>query len=429
MDVQMLGRLDADPVDWRYKSFPITDPPIAVGEVANQGWNVLRGDFDFPVMTLERDALVHNIALLSRWCDEHGVMLAPHGKTTMSPEILKLQLDAGAWGVTAATVSQVRTWRTFGVNRILLANELLERSAISWVASEISRHPDSEFMCLVDSVDGVRLMTSILERLPPGPRLKVLIEVGHRSGRAGLRTLEHVMAVSRALARSHVLELAGVEAFEGVIRGRTMERTMDAVDSFLDDVANATVALARSGAFDHLAEVTLSAGGSAFVDRVVGRLSKLQAVGRTLRLIVRSGCYVTHDSLLYERLSPFGARADGNPHLRPALEVWGVVLSRPEPGRAIVGFGKRDVSYDLGMPIPRSVVRRSGNIEEAPPDLVVNALDDQHAYMDVGEAFTLEVGDIVRCGISHPCTAFDKWRLLPVIDSSFNVIGAVHTFF
>jgi D-serine deaminase-like pyridoxal phosphate-dependent protein len=66
-----------------------------------------------------------------------------------------------------------------------------------------------------------------------------------------------------------------------------------------------------------------------------------------VRVVLRSGCYLTHDDGLYARASPL-------PELRPALELWARVLSCPEPGLAIAGFGKRDAPYDIDLPVIRA---------------------------------------------------------------------------
>ncbi len=149
-----------------------------------------------------------------------------------------------------------------------------------------------------------------------------------------------------------------------------------------------------------------------------------------MRLVIRPGCYVTHDSRMYGVGGPFGVRPpmDGYPQLRAALWLWSYVVSRPEPDLALLAFGKRDVSYDVNPPIPLAV-HRGDEEHRLAGELEVFALNDQHAYLRVPAGFDLQVGDIVRCGISHPCTTFDRWRVVPLIDDDYNVAGAVRTFF
>ncbi|HEY8815454.1 MAG TPA: alanine racemase, partial [Candidatus Dormibacteraeota bacterium] len=231
MTVQARGlKLDAvldEPIDWRYKAFP-AGAPITIRDVRSRGWNVLGSDFLPPVMVLKDSALRHNSKLVAAYCKRHNFLLAPHGKTTMSPQLLKLQLDDGAWAVTAATMSQVRVWRAMGVERVILANELVDPAAIRWLASELEADAGFDFYCLVDSVAGVRLLESILGETKLSRRLQVLLEVGPKGGRSGCRTRDQAFEVGRAVAASQRLELAGVEAFEGVIDGPGLSATLHA---------------------------------------------------------------------------------------------------------------------------------------------------------------------------------------------------------
>ena len=425
--------LDLEPVlrevvDWRYKSFP-AGPPISLRDVPGMGWNVLDGEFMFPVMVLKEAALRHNLEAMADFCRRHGVLLAPHGKTAMAPQLFELQREAGAWGVTAATTSQVRVWRAFGVERVLLANELVEPAAIRWVAEELRADPAFGFHCLVDSVAGVRRLSEVLEAAKLDRPLQVLLELGFAGGRTGCRTREQALEVARAVASSPRLALGGVEVFEGILHADGLAATLGAVDEFLGAMRSVVEDLDRAELFDRVSEVIVSAGGSAYLDRVVGGLAPSWSLSRPVRLILRSGCYLTHDAVHYSDLSPFGSRLPDTPPLREALEVWGVVLSRPEPGLVLLGFGKRDVSYDMELPVPRLLKRPGEPPRPLSGGAAIVALNDQHAYMRLDQADELRVGDLVGCGISHPCTAFDKWRLIPLVDDGYQVLDAVLTYF
>jgi D-serine dehydratase len=256
------------------------------------------------------------------------------------------------------------------------------------------------------------------DALPGGAArpLKALLELGLPRGRTGCRTPEAAREVVDAVERSPVLELAGVEGFEGIIHGESIEADLSAVDAFLDRLA--AVAEEVGGG-----ETVVTVGGSTYFDRVVDRLSSMPA-----QVVLRSGCYVTHDSGYYDHLSPLGRRSPDRERLEHALEIWGTVLSRPEPDRALLCMGKRDVAYDIDLPAPLQAHGRTGlrSIEGA---AAVFDLNDQHAYLRLPPDDELAVGDLVGCGISHPCTAFDKWRLIPVVDDDYTVVDAVHTFF
>lgn len=423
-----LDRVLDEQIDWRYKSFPAT-PPTTIREVGRRNWNVLDGDFMFPVMLLKQSALRHNIDAMAALCKRHGISLAPHGKTAMSPQLFQMQLDAGAWAVTAATTWQVRVWRAFGAGRVILANELVEPASIRWIADELRRDPEFDFYCLVDSVGGVRLLEATLDGAGLERRLPVLLELGLAGGRTGCRTRDQAHEVARAVAASRRLSLSGVEGFEGIIGGTGMAAMLEKVDTFMSEMRALVVELDGAGLFDQSAEVMITAGGSAFLDRVIAEFGKHMGLSRPTRVVLRSGCYITHDAVHYKEQSPFGSRLADTGPLEEALEAWGAVLSRPEPGLALLGFGKRDVPHDLELPVPRLTKRAGEPLRTLGAGAAITALNDQHAYLKVPDGDELAVGDLVGCGVSHPCTAFDKWRLLPVVDDSYRVLDTVLTYF
>lgn len=84
---------------------------------------------------------------------------------------------------------------------------------------------------------------------------------------------------------------------------------------------------------------------------------------------------------------------------------------------------------DFGLPVVVRAYRRSGEEIRVCEAWQITSMNDQHAYATVPESDALAVGDIVVCGVSHPCTTFDKWRVLPVIDGKDHVTEIIHTFF
>ena len=415
-------------VDARYKGFPPTAGRVTVGTIGAQGWNARTGDLWLPLVVLKERALDHNIALMAAYCRAHDLSLAPHGKTPMAPQIVDRQLRAGAWGVTAATVQQARVFRAFGAARVFIANEVVEPGAARWLAAELARDPQFECYALVDSEAAVAALTRALAPSAPARPLPVLVELGAPGGRAGCRTEAEAAAVIRAVRASGVLELAGVEAYEGAVPAPSPERRLDAVTDFLGGVRAITASLMRQHAFAGRREILVSAGSSLFVDRVADLFRPPWPTADSVRIVVRAGAYITHDVDQYERLSPFAGRGTGPDRMRPALELLAVVLSRPEPELAIVGFGKRDAPYDVRLPIP-TWVWRDGTTRAFGDGAAVQALNDQHAFVQLPPGADLRVGDVVGFDVSHPCTTFDKWRLLPLVDDGYAVTGGIATFF
>ncbi len=415
--VQALAR---DPVDWRYKSMPPDAAELTVAELAAQGRDLFSGGFGGPILTLDRDAMKSNLAHMSRWCSRHDVSLAPHGKTTMSPELFAAQLDSGAWGITAATVWQARVYRAFGVQAILIANEVVDEAGLAWIAAEVTADPDCRILFWVDSIAGVELAAKAFTEVPG----EVLVDLGAMGARTGCRTPDEARKVARAVNAAPSLRLAGVAGYEGIIAGEDQAHTLVLVDAFLTELAKLALSLSELGLL--AGEVIVSAGGSTYFDRVVEIFAAAEFPTR-FRTVLRSGCYLTHDHGLYERLTPASRGVTDSPKFVAALRIWAQVSSRPEPGLALLTMGRRDAAYDSGFPQPQAI-RRSETTGAQDFSAEIVGLNDQHAYVRLGADADLQVGDWVGSGISHPCSMFDRWRLIPVVEGN-TVVDLIHTFF
>lgn len=422
-------------IDDTLKGVPWGTGPLPITGVGDFKWRLLAEDLPLPLAVLKQTAMDTNSAWMRRFLETGNAVLAPHGKTTMCPQLFERQLADGAWAITLANTAQMQVARRFGVSRIFLANQLVGRAAIKFVFEELRRDGDFDFFCIVDTVEGVAALAGAAEDAAIGRPLQVLVEGGVTGRRTGARSLAQALAVARAVnsAAPH-LALRGVEGFEGVVVAPSAEETALGVRrfvTFLGDVAMACVAedLFADG------PVILSAGGSAHYDLAAEVLCPVD-LGREKLLVIRSGCYLSHDTILYRNhLEQIRDRTEaagqwGTPP-RAALEVWAYVQSRPEPGRVIVNLGKRDASYDAGLPKPLHWARPGAHPlpQAIASGHVAVEVNDQHLFMDVPDTSPLRYGDMVGFGISHPCLTFDKWQFIPVVDDTYTVISAVRTFF
>jgi len=325
--------------------------------------------------------------------------------------------------MTVATAWQAAQVAAMGVDRLILANEVVDRGSLRLLQQTLLDHPQLTVWTYIDSAAGLRLLSEEV-RVPPG-RLRLLVELGVPRGRAGVRMADEALALARAAADGPH-PLAGVGAFEGIIGGS--EPAIDAVDAFLRLLAQVARALEEAGLLAD--EPLVTAGGSAYPDRVAEVL-RSELPGRAFRIVLRSGCSLTHDCGSYRDLSPFGPSQRVAGSMISAIEVWAPVLSRPEPDRVIVGLGKRDVSYDAGLPVVLTVRAQGQPAHEiqCAHDRTVIALNDQHAYLTVDASDPIAVSDLVCVGISHPCTTFDKWRSIPIVDDEYRVIEIATTHF
>ena len=400
-----LTAVEARAIGLEDKAFPVTSAPVRISEVGVQGWNALKPPFATPVMVIRDSALTHNIDLMAEYCAAQGVSLAPHVKTPLSPQIAARQLAAGAWGLTVADVRQAAVMLGIGARRLILANEVVDAASAEWLARLLTADPGADRYCLIDSIAGARLLDGCLASTQPASPLRVLIELGLPGGRCGCRTVGEAVSLAREVAGLRWLTLAGVEAYEGMFPHSADSETTNAIGSFFDDLSSLTTQLDSAGLLDGEEEILVTAGGSLWPDYVVAALGRDWAASRPVRTVLRSGQMESlHDHGEMDRLSPLAGRSLNGQHLRPALELWGTVISRPEPGLAILNVGKRDTSTDRGLPVPFAVVPRDGapnRLQPAGAELL--SLNDHHARVAVPSSSALTVGD--RSAATSPTRA------------------------
>ncbi|MFH8552018.1 alanine racemase [Streptomyces celluloflavus] len=417
--------LASERVDHRFKALPPDAEGRTVGELAAERRNLFRDGFTTPVLALSAESVEHNLALMESYSAHHHLAFAPHGKTSMAPQLFDRQLAHGAWGITAAVPTHVRVYRAYGIQRIFLANEVVDAAALRWLAAELDADPDFRFICYVDSLRGIELMDAALRAAGARRPVDVVIELGAGDGaRTGARTEDECRALADALAGTDTLRLVGVAGYEGEVPDATPERVL----AWLRRLLALAVEFDGAGRFAGIDEIVLSAGGSAWFDAVADVFAEVPELSAPVLKLLRSGAYISHDDGHYRHLTPFN-RVPEEGALQPAFRLWAQVVSRPSPGQAFLNAGKRDAAYDLDLPTAQ-VVRsgRDGTVRPA-AGISVTGLSDQHTWIATEAAGDLEVGDWVGMGLSHPCTSFDKWQLIPLVEADGTVTDYLRTFF
>ncbi|MFF0265082.1 amino acid deaminase [Kribbella sp. NPDC004536] len=429
-DADAVAALAEKQVSWRDKALP---PGFWGQTVAT----VLAGkprlsQLPTPLMTLSAAGLRHNVDTLATWCTRHGVELAPHGKTTMAPALWAMQLDAGAWAITLANVFQLGVARAYGVQRVLIANAVISPLQLRWIADELAADPSFEVSVWADSVRTVEIMEAARAAYvgPDARPLDVMVEVGGIGGRTGARDLETALAVGQAISDASTLRLAGVAGYEGAIGHGVDEANLEEVRAYLRELAGVHHRLRPL--YDEDVVPIVSAGGSQYFEQVAKVLAS--EAGEGARVVLRSGAYISHDDGLYRRVSPLGEhpRTDGE-QLVAAMHGWIRITSQPEPGLAIFDAGRRDFPFDQDWPEPQLIRPRTSDGPVLPAiGMTVTNLNDQHGFLHFTDVPVM-IGDELRVGLSHPCTAFDKWGLIPVVDDADAadpvVVDLVRTFF
>ncbi|NEC14444.1 amino acid deaminase [Streptomyces sp. SID8014] len=419
------ARLGEERVGPHFKGLPPDADGLTVGALAAERRSLFTGGFTTPVLALDAAALAHNLSLLEHYTERHGLAFAPHGKTSMAPELFARQLAHGAWGITVAVPHQARVAREFGVRRVFLANELVDAAALTALTADLDADPEFQLLVYVDSVRGVELMDEARRAAGAVRPLDVVVELAAGEGaRTGVRDEAGCRAVADAVAAGDTLRLAGVAGYEGEVPDASPER----VRAWLRRLTALAAEFDAEGRFAGLGQIVVSAGGSAWFDAVADVFAELPPLSLPALKLLRSGAYVSHDDGHYQHVTPFN-RVPEEGALRPAFRLWAQVVSRPSPDQAFVNAGKRDAAYDLHLP-EAQVVRdaRTGVLRPA-AGITLTGLSDQHGWLSTEAGAELEVGDWIGFGLSHPCTSFDKWQLIPVTEADGTVTELVRTFF
>ena len=310
----------------------------------------------------------------------------------MSPEIFAAQLDAGAWGITVATGNQLLAAYSFGVRRILVANEIVDPTVLRWIAA----CDDAEILFYVDSLEGVA------SRGGRAGAVSVLLEVGQRPDRGAV---PRGGARGRAARSTAGVDLSGRQRLRGRLRRRRRGARVPG--------RGARRRRRCSRAVHRRDEVLLRRAGR----RTSTRSPTSCAPSPGGRTILRSGSYVTHDHGTY--VSADTVHADRR---------------QPAPGAAGLGAGAR----------PRPTASRSSGPASATSPTTPGCRSrstsrhplDGHAHQrparlpgGTARADPLAPGDLLELGISHPCTAFDKWRVIPILDADQRVVDVATTWF
>ena len=408
-----------------HKGFGAMSRTMALAEIATPGWNLLQEDLSLPAAVLYEEKLLHNLNWMQEFIRRYAAKLAPHGKTTMAPKLFAMQLKTGAWGITLATAHQTQIAYNHGVRRVLMANQLVGKQNMK-IISSLLRDSGFDFYCLVDSAEQVKQLGAFFQE--NGQRVQVLLELGMEDGRAGVRNASQLQAFLKELARwKDWIVLSGVEIYEGISEDET------AILSFLQSTVEIARRLTQEQHFART-PVILSGAGSAWYDVVADAFSNAD-LGCATDVVLRPGCYLTHDAGVYKTAqqkiklrNPVAQHMQSS--LIPALQLWAYVHSVPETGKAIVGLGKRDAAFDSGLPTPALHFRPGSVAPSAVPlHWKLTRMMDQHAYLQIAEGDDIHAGDMIGFDISHPCLTFDKWRYLSVLDAEYRVIDVVETFF
>ena len=319
-----------------------------------------RGELTTPALILDLELLRKNIQTMAEWTKSHA-KVRPHTKIHKCVEIARLQVAAGAVGLTTATVWEALVMARAGLDNILIANELMGEEKLRLLA-EAAR--ETHFIVAVDSRVGAEALSNAA--LAAGARMGVLLDFDVGLRRGGVRTQAEACALASELVRLPGIVFRGVMGYEGHVVEEPIRDVRARLAAEAMERLIACVDLLESAGFK--IEI-VSAGGTNTYDMTGAnpRVTELQA-----------GSYVFMDTT-------YGAIT---PAFKPALSILGTVISRNET-TALLDCGTKVLAMDLGKP---ALVK---------PGAKIRAVHEEHTLLDVEDNNLLPLGEPVEMIVGY----------------------------
>jgi D-serine deaminase-like pyridoxal phosphate-dependent protein len=318
-------------------------------------------DYGTPCAVIDMDKVERNIARIQAQCDAAGVSNRPHIKTHKSPILAKMQIEAGAKGITCQKIGEAEIMADAGIDNILVSYNLIGEEKMARLAALQAK---ASMTVAADN-------STVIAGLPraaeiSGRPLSVVVECDTGRKRAGVETPKEAIALAREIASSKGLTFAGFMLYP-------TETGWAEAQSFYDE--------ALAGVRAHGLDATMvSTGGSPNLKN----LGKLK--GATEH---RPGTYIYNDRM---QVAAGVAGWDDC-----ALNIYSTVVSRAAPERGILDAGSKTLTSDTGG------LDGHGLILEH-PEAKIARFAEEHGFLDLSRSNTRpNVGDVVRIVPNHVC--------------------------
>ena len=414
---------------------------IKVKNIPKKKWNIFKDNVQFPILTIKESIFKKNIESMTKYANQNGVFLAPHSKTSMCPQLLK---KLNCWGFSVANNQQLSVLLEMGIKNIIIANLITNKSNITSLLKLVEKYRYSKniYLC-VDSLFGINLLSKTSIEYKSRSKIKILIETGFKNSRSGIRDLATLKQLTEKIIKlPNNFLLSGILFYEGAASTKNYKETLKRINKIIKFSTNSFEYLWNNNFFNSK-EIILSGGGSEYFDLVVASFKKYRNI-KNLKLVIRPGSFLAYGHGYYtKRLDEIDKRGglffnNNNNNIKatnlfsPSLELWAYIISIQDKNMAILNFGKRDVSFDLGYPVPLAIYRKSKliiKLDSKKKNLIIRRLNDQHAFLDYSGYDNIQIGDLIKFGISHPCITIDKWSFFYMCDEKYNIKEALKTFF
>jgi D-serine deaminase-like pyridoxal phosphate-dependent protein len=336
-------------------------------------------EVDTPALVLDKAKLTRNIRRMADFAAGGPAKLRPHAKTHKCVEIARLQLEAGAVGITCAKLGEAEALADGGITDLLVANQIVGPLKLARLADLARR---CTITVAVDDAGNVRRLSSAA--VAAGVTLRVLVEVNVGMDRCGVEAGEPALALARQVGAAEGLVFAGLQAYEGHLQNLMPFEERAARTG--TDMRKALIAKEHIEAAG--LEVSAVSGCGTGTHTITGRLPWMTEL--------QCGSYATMDAQY---------AAVGGADYENALTVLTTVVSRPRPDKAIVDAGLKAVTPEFGDPTVLV------------PGAAWLDFSEEHGEITLsGPARELRVGDKIELIPRHGCTTVNLYDTYHVIE-------------
>jgi D-serine deaminase-like pyridoxal phosphate-dependent protein len=333
---------------------------------------------DTPALLIDLDRLEANIARMAALAQSHGVKLRPHTKTHKCPEIAKMQIAAGAAGVTCAKLGEAEATAAAGVDDILIANQIIGEQKFKRLI-ELSKK--AKVCVAVDSVFGAKSLNAALAQF--NQTLDLVIEINCGQNRAGVLPGEEALNLAKEIAPFKQLKLRGLMTHGGHAYNQATREGIEKIGRAEGRVMVETAELLRSNGIP----VETVSVGSTPTAQFCASVSGVTEI--------RPGTYVFYD---LTQVDLFACRLEDC-----ALTVLATVISCPASNRAVIDAGKKALTSD-----PRGRSGKDGGygliLEK---QVAITRLSEEHGVIESDAQF--EIGEKVRILPNHACVVVNMF--------------------
>ena len=354
-------------------------------------------DLATPFLYIDLERMNTNIDTMAAAARDLGVRLRPHAKTHKVPEIARLQIAAGAAGITVSKVSEAEVFADAGFDDLFLAYEIVAPPQLQRL---VRLAGSAQVRCAVDSREGAEALSRAAT--DAGIELQVMLEIDLGIGRTGVPAGAAARELAQRIAALPSLKLIGVYGFRGFrafSEGAATRETWGRAEG--EALVSAADGLRAVGL--PIVEVSAGSTPTALPAGSVRGVTEIRP-GQYLfgcANVVAQGAMRTDEVALFARAT---------------------VISRPADDRAVVDAGSKTLSADG----PWEPGRGLGYLASDPTTRVVS-LWEEHGVLGLGEnARSLRVGDRVSIVPNHVCSAVNLHdRLVGVHDERIEVVWKI----